>query len=120
MNKPQKSHENAEFRCQVTKSNQEMSSQRDDNFLLTQQLSNWTRGLYVIHLHLRVISTNMIQLHQGDQRRRVLILGAAERDFHNFNVLFRDGDTGVEVVGFTATQIPKIDGRKYPASLSGK
>ena len=62
----------------------------------------------------------MIQLHHGDQRRRVLILGAAGRDFHNFNVLFRDGDSSVEVVGFTATQIPKIDGRRYPATLSGK
>ena len=52
------------------------------------------------------------------QRRRVLILGAAGRDFHNFNVVFRD-DAGVEVVGFTATQIPKIDGRQYPAALAG-
>ena len=52
------------------------------------------------------------------QRRRVLILGAAGRDFHNFNVVFRD-DAGVEVVGFTATQIPKIDGRRYPAALAG-
>ncbi len=51
-------------------------------------------------------------------RRRVLILGAAGRDFHNFNVVFRD-DPGVEVVGFTATQIPKIDERRYPAALAG-
>ena len=52
-------------------------------------------------------------------RRRVLILGAAGRDFHNFNVVFRD-DPDSEVVGFTATQMPKIDGRRYPASLAGK
>lgn len=52
-------------------------------------------------------------------RRRVLILGAAGRDFHNFNVVFRD-DEAYEVVGFTATQIPQIDGRRYPPSLAGK
>ncbi len=50
---------------------------------------------------------------------RVLILGAAGRDFHNFNVLYRD-DPAYEVVAFTATQIPNIDDRKYPASLAGK
>src|SRR5438094_9541851 len=51
-------------------------------------------------------------------RRRVVIMGAAGRDFHNFNVVFRD-DPGVEVVAFTATQIPYIAGRRYPASLAG-
>jgi predicted GTPase len=50
--------------------------------------------------------------------RRVLIMGAAGRDFHNFNVVFRD-DPGVEVVAFTATQIPFIDDRRYPPSLAG-
>ena len=50
--------------------------------------------------------------------RRVLILGAAGRDFHNFTVVFRDDPT-VEVVGFTATQIPGIGGRRYPAALAG-
>ncbi len=50
--------------------------------------------------------------------RRVLIMGAAGRDFHNFNVAYR-GDPDVEVVGFTATQIPFIDDRMYPASLAG-
>jgi predicted GTPase len=50
--------------------------------------------------------------------RKVLILGAAGRDFHNFNVAFRDRDD-VEVVGFTATQIPNIAGRTYPAALAG-
>jgi predicted GTPase len=52
-------------------------------------------------------------------RRRVLILGAAGRDFHNFNVVYRD-NAGSEVVGFTATQISGIAGRRYPASLSGE
>ena len=52
-------------------------------------------------------------------KRRVLILGAAGRDFHNFNVVFRD-DPDTVVVGFTATQIPKIDGRQYPPSLAGQ
>ncbi|MBL8702027.1 MAG: GTPase [Alphaproteobacteria bacterium] len=50
--------------------------------------------------------------------RRVAILGAAGRDFHNFNVCFRDADD-VEVVAFTATQIPGIGGRRYPRSLAG-
>ena len=50
--------------------------------------------------------------------RRILVLGAAGRDFHNFNVLYRD-DPSVEVVGFTAAQIPGIAGRRYPASLAG-
>jgi len=51
-------------------------------------------------------------------RKRTLILGAAGRDFHNFNTLFRNDGTH-EVVAFTATQIPDIDGRKYPAELAG-
>ncbi len=50
--------------------------------------------------------------------RKVLILGAAGRDFHNFNVACRD-DAAVEVVAFTAAQIPGIAGRRYPASLAG-
>jgi predicted GTPase len=49
---------------------------------------------------------------------RVLIMGAAGRDFHNFNVAFRGHDR-YEVVAFTATQIPNIAGRQYPASLAG-
>lgn len=52
------------------------------------------------------------------QRERVIIIGAAGRDFHNFNTFFR-GNNKYEVVGFTATQIPKIEGRVYPACLSG-
>jgi predicted GTPase len=50
--------------------------------------------------------------------RRVLIMGAAGRDFHNFNTVYRD-DPETVVVGFTATQIPFIDDRRYPASLAG-
>jgi predicted GTPase len=49
---------------------------------------------------------------------RVIIMGAAGRDFHNFNVVFRD-DPAHEVVAFTATQIPNIDDRRYPAALAG-
>src|SRR5919199_1673594 len=51
-------------------------------------------------------------------RARVLIAGAAGRDFHNFNVVYR-GRPEVDVVAFTATQIPNIDGRVYPAELAG-
>jgi predicted GTPase len=52
-------------------------------------------------------------------RKRILIMGAAGRDFHNFNVYYRDKPE-FEVVGLTATQIPNIAGRKYPAALAGK
>ena len=51
--------------------------------------------------------------------RKVLILGAAGRDFHNFNVLFRDDPSSL-VVAFTATQIPDIAGRRYPPALAGR
>ena len=50
--------------------------------------------------------------------QRVLILGAAGRDFHNFNVVFRNNPE-FHVVAFTATQIPDIAGRRYPAELAG-
>jgi predicted GTPase len=50
---------------------------------------------------------------------KIIIMGAAGRDFHNFNTFFRDNDQ-YEVVAFTATQIPNIDDRKYPAQLAGK
>jgi predicted GTPase len=50
---------------------------------------------------------------------RTLIMGAAGRDFHNFNVFFRD-NPDYEVVAFTATQIPDIEGRTYPAALAGQ
>lgn len=53
------------------------------------------------------------------ERKNILIMGAAGRDFHNFNTYFRDKEE-YNVKAFTATQIPNIDGRKYPASLAGK
>jgi len=51
--------------------------------------------------------------------KKVIIMGAAGRDFHNFNTYFRD-NKDYRVVAFTATQIPDIEGRKYPAELAGK
>ncbi|MDR3327120.1 MAG: cyclic 2,3-diphosphoglycerate synthase [Prevotellaceae bacterium] len=51
--------------------------------------------------------------------KNVIIIGAAGRDFHNFNTFFR-GNTDYNVVAFTANQIPDIDGRKYPTELAGK
>lgn len=52
-------------------------------------------------------------------RKRVIIMGAAGRDFHNFNTFFKDNEE-YEVIAFTATQIPNIKNRKYPSSLAGK
>ncbi|HIP95618.1 MAG TPA: GTPase [Anaerolineae bacterium] len=52
------------------------------------------------------------------KKERVLIMGAAGRDFHNFNTYFRD-NPAYEVMAFTATQIPNIEGRIYPAALAG-
>ncbi|MEW7982882.1 MAG: GTPase [Candidatus Sedimenticola endophacoides] len=54
----------------------------------------------------------------GEAAVRILILGAAGRDFHNFNVVYRD-DPAVQVVAFTAAQIPDIAGRRYPPQLAG-
>ncbi len=53
------------------------------------------------------------------ERKRVIIMGAAGRDFHNFNVFFRDKEE-YEVVAFTATQIPNIEDRTYPSQLAGR
>jgi len=53
------------------------------------------------------------------KQRKIIIIGAAGRDFHNFNTFYRDNDA-YNVVAFTAAQIPDIAGRKYPASLAGK
>ena len=50
--------------------------------------------------------------------RRIVIAGAGGRDFHDFNTVFRD-DRSIDVVAFTATQIPGIDDRRYPAELAG-
>jgi len=52
-------------------------------------------------------------------RKKIIIMGAAGRDFHNFNIYFRDNEL-YEVVAFTAAQIPNIAGRSYPPALSGK
>jgi predicted GTPase len=52
-------------------------------------------------------------------RKKVIIMWAAGRDFHNFNTYFRGNDE-FEVVAFTATQIPDIEGRTYPAVLAGE
>jgi len=52
-------------------------------------------------------------------KKRVIIIGAAGRDFHNFNTYFRDNEA-YEVIAFTAAQIPDIDDRQYPAELAGK
>ncbi len=52
-------------------------------------------------------------------KKNVIIIGAAGRDFHNFNIYFR-GNANYNVVAFTAAQIPDIDGKKYPAELAGK
>ncbi len=51
-------------------------------------------------------------------KRKVIIVGAAGRDFHNFNMLYRDNEE-CEVIAFTAAQIPDIEGRKYPGQLAG-
>jgi len=52
------------------------------------------------------------------EKTRIIIMGAAGRDFHNFNTYFRDNPS-YDVVGFTATQIPNIEGRRYPPELAG-
>jgi len=52
-------------------------------------------------------------------RKKIIIMGAAGRDFHNFNTVFRDNES-YNVIAFTATQIPNIDGRKYPSELAGE
>lgn len=60
----------------------------------------------------------MANMARKNNPSRILILGAAGRDFHNFNLVWRD-DAGVEVVAFTAAQIPGIAGRRYPPELAG-
>ena len=52
------------------------------------------------------------------KRKNIIIIGAAGRDFHNFNMCYRDNEL-YNVVAFTAAQIPDIDDRKYPAELAG-
>ncbi len=53
------------------------------------------------------------------EKKNIIIIGAAGRDFHNFNTVYRDNES-YNVVAFTATQIPDIDGRKYPSELAGE
>jgi len=53
------------------------------------------------------------------EEQRIIIMGAAGRDFHNFNTYFRE-NAGYKVVAFTATQIPNIEGRTYPSELAGE
>ncbi|HBC53623.1 MAG TPA: GTPase, partial [Alphaproteobacteria bacterium] len=60
--------------------------------------------------------TQAAEEHDGPVR--TLILGAGGRDFHNFNMLYRN-DPNTQIVGFTAAQIPDIDNRHYPAELAG-
>jgi predicted GTPase len=55
----------------------------------------------------------------GERRERIVIVGAAGRDFHNFNMVFRHDPT-VDVVAFTAAQIPGVSGRRYPPLLAGQ
>src|SRR5660397_143636 len=55
----------------------------------------------------------------GMAQRRVVIMGAAGRDFHDFNMLYRGKEAESRVVAFTATQIPRIDSRLYPTELAG-
>ena len=57
-------------------------------------------------------------MRKGVRKRKVVIMGAAGRDFHNFNVFFRD-KKNYEVIAFTAAQIPNIEKRIYPPELSG-
>jgi predicted GTPase len=66
----------------------------------------------------RVHTANALTLDRDGSPTRVVIMGAAGRDFHNFNVFFR-GNPRYEVVAFTATQIPDIAGRRYPPELAG-
>jgi len=55
---------------------------------------------------------------KNHQNTRIIIMGAAGRDFHNFNMVYRN-NPGYEVIAFTAAQTPDIAGRRYPASLAG-
>jgi predicted GTPase len=65
-----------------------------------------------------VLQLEGVMAESKQTRRRVIIMGAAGRDFHNFNVVYRD-DPNADVVAFTAAQIPGIDDRRYPPALAG-
>jgi predicted GTPase len=62
---------------------------------------------------------SLIKKDPAMEKKNVIIIGAAGRDFHNFNTYYRDNEQ-YNVLAFTAAQIPDIDGRKYPAELAGK
>ena len=66
----------------------------------------------------KIYTPNKLGLLSMSNRKKIIIMGAAGRDFHNFNVYFRNNKQ-YQVVAFTATQIPDIAGRKYPYELSG-
>ena len=66
--------------------------------------------------HTPVTSSGQEMMHM--EKQKVIIMGAAGRDFHNFNLFFRQNDE-YKVVAFTATQIPGIDDKMYPPELSG-
>lgn len=72
------------------------------------------------YAQIRII-LNIDKIREGRllKRKNIIIIGAAGRDFHNFNTVYRD-DPSVNVVAFTAAQIPNIEGRKYPAELAGE
>jgi predicted GTPase len=69
---------------------------------------------------MNIYSSRLIVIKEDIKKmKNVIIIGAAGRDFHNFNTYYRDNEL-YKVVAFTAAQIPDIDGRKYPAELAGK
>jgi predicted GTPase len=72
-----------------------------------------------VHTILMHLSLTLPLEKETMEKKRVLIMGAAGRDFHNFNTYLR-GNQAYEVVAFTATQIPNIDGRNYPPELTGE
>ncbi len=79
---------------------------------IAQQIENILKILY------KIILSKKIKDDFPMKRIKTLILGAAGRDFHNFNTYFRDNEN-YDIVAFTATQIPDISDRKYPAALAG-
>ena len=67
---------------------------------------------------MNIYSSRLIVIKEDIKKmKNVIIIGAAGRDFHNFNTYYRDNEL-YKVVAFTAAQIPDIDGRKYPAELA--
>ena len=66
----------------------------------------------------KILLSKKIQDNPPMRRIKTLILGAAGRDFHNFNTYFRDNEN-YDIIAFTATQIPDISDRKYPSELAG-